>query len=142
MMADVVDCVGPIVEYDDATGLPLAIRNPSIPVFHAAGIDYGSEREPWCKCRWCGGMSSDAESIRHEEGCDVITTRAAFVLIRSELAAAQEREEQCRMIVFNAPELNMNNYDYEQVRALNNAMIEIYQVLHPVETKGEHDDGR
>jgi hypothetical protein len=31
-------------------------------------------------------------------------------------------------IAMNAPELNMGNYDIDQVKELNNAMIEIYQI--------------
>ena len=39
----------------------------------------------------------------------------------------------------NAPELNMGNYDEEQVRDLNNAMIEIYQTAFSVKENSPNE---
>ena len=46
----------------------------------------------------------------------------------AELKAAQRDAFE---VASEAPELNMGNYDHDQVRALNNAMIEIYCILQP-----------
>jgi len=37
--------------------------------------------------------------------------------------------EDARLIAAHAPELNMNNYTIEGVERLNNAMIEIHEIL-------------
>jgi len=42
-------------------------------------------------------------------------------------------------IAYNAPELNMGNYDDEQVRELNNAMIELCQLLRDIVNAGSNN---
>ena len=58
------------------------------------------------------------------------------VMLNLDLIAAREREgklrealAEARTIAYKAPELNMSNYDHEQVRDLNDAMIALFQVL-------------
>ena len=37
--------------------------------------------------------------------------------------------EEARNIAFDSPELNMGNYNFEDVDKLNDAMIEVYEIL-------------
>lgn len=49
--------------------------------------------------------------------------------LRTQLAAAQETLEKARSVAYAAPELNMCNYDHEQVSKLNVAMCEVFTLL-------------
>lgn len=42
---------------------------------------------------------------------------------------ANEALKEIREIVEQSPELNMNNYDHDQVAQINQALIEIYRIL-------------
>lgn len=59
-----------------------------------------------------------ATRIIAEKDAEIAVLRAQFALTRSVATAA--------------PELNMGNYDDDQVRELNNAMIEICQIIDPL----------
>lgn len=50
---------------------------------------------------------------------------------KEELAKAREVISMIAKVAADAPELNMGNYDEDQVSALNNAMIEICQIIPP-----------
>jgi hypothetical protein len=61
------------------------------------------------------------------------TTRSrietALAAEREKVRVLREALEKARNIAYAAPELNMCNYDHEQVRQLNDRMIEVFQIL-------------
>lgn len=56
-----------------------------------------------------------------------------IIYLEADLEIAREKLKQIEAIVDQAPELNMSNFDMDQVTELNNSLIEIYQVLQPDE---------
>jgi hypothetical protein len=51
--------------------------------------------------------------------------------LEAENAALKERLAAIEQIARTAPELNPNNYDHEEVCALNDVMIELYKIVRP-----------
>lgn len=56
-----------------------------------------------------------------------------IIYMEADLEIAREKLRQIETIVDKAPELNMSNFDVDQVAELNSALIEIYEVLQPDE---------
>lgn len=56
-----------------------------------------------------------------------------IIYLEADLDIAKEKLRQIEEIVGKTPELNMSNFDVDQVAELNNAMIEIWEVLQPDE---------
>ena len=55
--------------------------------------------------------------------------------------ALQGELDKARIVISQAPELNMNNYNHDEVDKLNNAMIELYEILNHSPTHG-HEGGK
>lgn len=51
--------------------------------------------------------------------------------LEADLVMTRDTLKMIRAIAERAPELNLCNYDFEQVVALNEAMVEIYLILNP-----------
>lgn len=56
-----------------------------------------------------------------------------IIYLEADLEIALEKLKKIEEIVNKAPELNMSNFDIDQVADLNSAMIEIWDVLQPDE---------
>jgi hypothetical protein len=56
-----------------------------------------------------------------------------IIYLEADLETAREKLKKIAEIVEKAPELNMSNFDVDQVAELNSAMIEIWEVLQPDE---------
>lgn len=67
-----------------------------------------------------------ANNAEHREGI----LQASYTRLRAENARLKGYLTRLSEIVTEAPELNMCNYNEEEVRDLNNAMIEAFQVIH------------
>lgn len=61
----------------------------------------------------------------------------AVIYLKADLEIAMDKLKRIEEIVNKAPELNMSNFDIDQVAELNNAMIEIWFLLQPDEIEGE-----
>jgi hypothetical protein len=57
-----------------------------------------------------------------------------IIYLEADLEIAKEKLRRIEQIVDAAPELNISNYDVDQVAKLNAAMIEIWETLQPDET--------
>jgi len=79
------------------------------------------------------GMKRDLQKL-------VDMLREDNAALQSRLAALQAERETVLEIARCAPELNMGNYDDDQVRELNNSMIEIYLLLNPPDSGCDIDD--
>jgi hypothetical protein len=56
-----------------------------------------------------------------------------IIHLEADLEIAQEKLKQIEAIVNKTPELNMSNFDIDQVGELNSAMLEIWDILQPDE---------
>jgi hypothetical protein len=61
------------------------------------------------------------------KSCDYYLTH--LLAITAEVAALKERLAAVEQIARLAPELNLNNYDHDEVRELNDAMIQLYDIV-------------
>lgn len=59
--------------------------------------------------------------------------QVTIIYLEADLEIAREKLKKIEEIVNKAPELNMSNFDVDQVADLNSAMIEVYMVLQPDE---------
>lgn len=71
-----------------------------------------------------GGPAPDDGPTPNEE---------TIIYLEADLEIAKEKLRLIEEIVNAAPELNMSNYDVDQVAELNAAMIHIWEVLQPDE---------
>lgn len=55
--------------------------------------------------------------------------QVTIIYLEADLEIAREKLKKIEEIVNKAPELNMSNFDVDEVAELNNAMIEVWEVL-------------
>ena len=95
---------------------------------------------PWNKSPHCWRiiMSEKNDTTNDITRCMVrldgvwITPDAALdeiTRLRADLAALKERLVAVEQIARLAPELNLNNYDHDEVCELNDAMIQLYSIV-------------